>query len=592
MLTPDRPSSFAYIHAKCIWIDLILLLLVFAPLYFLYLGHSPFATPDEARYVEIPREILATGDWVTPRLNGVKYFEKPPLLYWIEAIFQSIFGIKEWAMRLPITLFGLSGILGTYLFGQRIFNRQTGLLAAFILGSSGLYFALSRLIILDMTVSIFITLSLFSFYVAHLENTLYKRRFYYALFTLFCALAVLTKGIMAIAIIGCVIVLWATLSGSWKSIFPTFLPTNILLFLSITAPWHIMASLRNPEFAYKYFIVEHVLRYTTTIHARYQPVWFFIPILIGGFFPWSAFFAPALIKAFRNRASSHYLFLLIWILFVFTFFSLSHSKLIPYILPLFPPMALLISCLLDEWLSQSIANETEIQLKPQIKSPEQRLVYLFILCLLLGIGSCQIHFFFPEINTDKILLKPYVNILSFCFFATALCAIPIPLCRNYISNLNILKRLSLNNPLAIRLSGISLLSLIILLFLIPASPHIIRPSLQPLVTIALQQRQPNEPFVAYMKYFQDLPLYAHERVVVVETKDELLFGTEVEDTTSWMIGNDYFKKMLVHGKTRYWIFARIDGLTRLKQENPHIEFKEISCDRGVCLVVNTIKLEK
>ncbi len=586
MSNTRHSSCFTHTHIRCVWVDLVLLLLVFAPLYFLCLGHSPFATPDEARYVEIPREILATHDWVTPRLNGVKYFEKPPLLYWIEAIFQSIFGIKEWAMRLPIVLFGLSGILGTYLFGQRIFNRRTGLLSAFILGSSGLYFALSRLIILDMAVSILITLSLFSFYVAHLENNQQKRRFYYALFTTFCALAVLTKGIMAIAITGCVIVLWATLSGSWKSIFPTFLPTNILLFFTIAAPWHILASLKNPEFAYKYFIVEHVLRYTTTIHARYQPIWFFIPILIGGFFPWSAFFAPALLKAFRNRATSHYLFLLIWILFVFVFFSISHSKLIPYILPLFPPMALLIGCLFNDWLSQSTSDTTTNQCDAFTKPPERRLIYLFILCLLLGIAASQVHLFFPEIHTDKILLKPYVNILSFCFFATALCAIPIPLYRDYTANIKILKRLSLTNPLAVRLCGIGLVNFIILLFLIPAAPHIIRPSLQPLVNVARQQRQPHEPLVAYMKYFQDLPLYARERVMVVEAKDELLFGTEVEDTTAWMISNDHFKQKLTHEKTRFWIFARRDGLARLREENPHIQFKEIACDRGVCLVVN------
>ncbi len=588
MSNTRHSSYFTRTHIRCVWVDLILLLLVFAPLYFLCLGHSPFATPDEARYVEIPREILATNDWVTPRLNGVKYFEKPPLLYWIEAIFQSIFGIKEWAMRLPIVLFGLSGILGTYLFGQHIFNRRTGLLSAFILGSSGLYFALSRLIILDMAVSILITLSLFSFYVAHLENSPQKRRFYYALFTTFCALAVLTKGIMAIAITGCVIVLWATLSGSWRAIFPTFLPTNILLFLAITAPWHILASLKNPEFAYKYFIVEHVLRYTTTIHARYQPMWFFIPILIGGFFPWSAFFAPALLKAFRNRAASHYLFLFIWILFVFVFFSISHSKLIPYILPLFPPMALLIGCLFNDWLSQSTSDITADPYDSYTQTPERRLIYLFVLCLLLGIGVSQVHLFFPEIHTDKILLKPYVNILSFCFFATALCAIPIPLCRDYTANIKILKRLSLANPLAIRLCGIGFINFIILLFLIPAAPHIIRPSLQPLVNAALQQRQPHEPLVAYMKYFQDLPLYARERVMVVEAKDELLFGTEVEDTTAWMISNDHFKQALIHGKTRFWIFARRDGLARLKEENAHIQFKEIACDRGVCLVVNEV----
>ena len=170
------PFKTKQTETRTFWMDILWLTLLFAPIYFLFLGNRPFATPDEARYVEIPREMLATGDWITPRLNGVKYFEKPPLLYWIEAFFQYVFGLKEWAMRLPIVLFGLTGILSTYAFGQRVFNRQVALISAFILGSSCIYFVMSRLIILDMTVSLFVTLSLFCFYSAQQEATETKRR--------------------------------------------------------------------------------------------------------------------------------------------------------------------------------------------------------------------------------------------------------------------------------------------------------------------------------------------------------------------------------------------------------------------------------
>ncbi|MES2252645.1 MAG: phospholipid carrier-dependent glycosyltransferase [Pseudomonadota bacterium] len=559
---------------RTFWMDILWLTLLFAPIYFLFLGNRPFATPDEARYVEIPREILATGDWITPRLNGVKYFEKPPLLYWIEAAFQYAFGLKEWVMRLPIVLFGLTGILSTYAFGQRVFNRHTALYSAFILGSSCIYFVMSRLIILDMAVSLFVTLSLFCFYSAQQEILTKKRRLFYALFTVFCAFGVLTKGIMALAVPGMVIILWATYSRRWRAIFPAYLPSNFVLFLLIAAPWHILASLKTPEFAYKYFIVEHVLRYATTIHLRHQPIWFFIPIIIGGFLPWSALFPYAIAKAVRDRYMHINAFLLIWAAFVFIFFSISQSKLIPYILPLFPPIALLLGSLINEWLTKS-----------QAKWPLKHMCWLSLAC---GIVAWHSSRFFPELTTTKAALVPYISALSVCFFTISCCSLPFGLSGNHLAKWKKDYVFPLfKNNLGIRLFGISLASLSILLILIPASPHIQRPSLNSLVHIALTQRKPGEQLASYMAYFQDLPVYANEIVTVVDTKGELEFGTTIEDTRSWMMSREDFKKRLEENKTPVWIFVRDNSLMHLKNDNPSINFKEIALENGVYLVVGS-----
>lgn len=562
---------------RTFWMDLFWLTLLFAPIYFLFLGNRPFATPDEARYVEIPREMLATGDWITPRLNGVKYFEKPPLLYWIEAVFQYTFGLKEWAMRLPIVLFGLTGILSTYAFGQRVFSRQAALYASFVLGSSCIYFVMSRLIILDMAVSLFVTLSLFCFYIAQQETTIKKRRLFYALFTIFCALGVLTKGIMALAVPGVVIILWATYSRRWRAIFPAYLPSNLVLFLIIAAPWHILASLKTPEFAYKYFIVEHVLRYATTIHLRHQPIWFFIPIIIGGFIPWSALFVPAFLKAFHDRYMHVNAFLLIWSAFVFVFFSLSQSKLIPYILPLFPPIALLLGNLINEWLTKG----------SPYKWPLKHVCWLSFLC---GIAAWKAHRFFPELTTNKAALIPYVKALSLCFFAIASCSLPFGLSGRYLTKWKSRYIFPLlKNNLGIRLFGVFLASLSILLVLIPASPHIQRPSLNTLVKTALSQRKPGELLTSYMAYFQDLPVYANEVVTVVDAKGELEFGTTIEDTRSWMMSREDFKKRLEGNKTPIWIFVRDNSFTHLKNDNPGTNFKEVALENGVYLVVSEAK---
>ncbi|MDP3371480.1 MAG: phospholipid carrier-dependent glycosyltransferase [Candidatus Paracaedibacteraceae bacterium] len=539
-------------YNKTFWYDLFLLILLFAPLYFLFLGNRPFATPDEARYVEIPREMLATGDWITPRLNGVKYFEKPPLLYWVGAVFQYLFGLKEFAMRIPIVLFGLTGIIGTYIFGRHFFNRKTALYAAFILGSSSLYFVLSRLIILDMAVSTFITLSLFSFYRAQEETDLKKRRLFYTLFTLFCAFGVLTKGIMALVVTGSVILFWATYAGRWRYIFPAYLPSNLILFLVITAPWHILASLKTPEFAYKYFIVEHFLRYTTTLHLRHQPVWFFIPILISGFLPWSAIFFQSFRKAYSDFKKPLYSFLIIWFAFVFIFFSISQSKLIPYILPLFAPTALIVG----HYLNDLISNGTPL------KWPFKNITILSVAC---GIAALTATHFFPELNTTKIELLPYVKALSICFFSIVFFSLPL---------LKLKKQVF----------GIALSSIAIMLILIPASPHIQRPSLNTLIKIAMKEKKPYEPIASYMAYFQDLPVYANKTVMVVDAKGELEFGTLIEDTSSWMISNAAFQKELQTNTVSYWIFVRNDIINKLKNENPTIQMNIIACENNVCLI--------
>ncbi len=535
------------------WLDIILLILIFAPIYFLFLGNRPFATPDEARYVEIPREMLATQDWITPRLNGVKYFEKPPLLYWILAILQSLLGLKEWAMRLPIVIFGLTGVLSTYAFVSHILNRHKGIYAAFILGSSCLYFVLSRLIILDMAVSLFVTLSLYCFYIAQQEVFEKRRRVFFALFTIFCALGVLTKGLMALVIPGIVIILWATLSKRWRSVFPAYVPTNLILFLIITAPWHLLASYKNPEFAYKYFIVEHILRYSTTIHLRHQPIWFFIPIIFGGFLPWSALFGQVFRDAFKNRQTNLTSFLLIWTTAVFVFFSISQSKLIPYVLPLFPPIAILIANYLDNLLTKNRIK----------KWPFKYITCLSFACCLATIFA---PYFITDLQTTKIDLVIYVRALFIPFFLLMLFSLPV---------LNIKRQIY----------GIGMSSLLILLILIPASPHIQRPSINNLVARALSQRKPDQFLASYMSYFQDLPVYANEIVTVVDTKGELEFGTLVEDTRHWMMSREDFKNRLSVEKSPAWIFVRDNSLIHLKNDNPNINFKEISFENGIYLIL-------
>ena len=324
--------------------DLLLLSIIFGFSFFQSLGRFPLIDPDEGRYAEIPREMMERGDFVTPLLNYVKYFEKPPLHYWLNAVAMSIFGKNEFAARFSGALMGLLAVLLVYHAGRRLFGRRSGLFAALILGACTGFVAQARLDITDMTLTCTLSAALAFFMVAAREGERHPGRYYYLSY-LCAALAVLAKGLIGIVFPGAIIFLYLVVTGRWRLLKTMRLPTGMLLFFAVSAPWFIMVSLRNPEFARFFFIHEHFERFTTTVHGRYQPFWFFIPILLGTMLPWSLFIPAAVSGVWQGRTTREgdaRLYLLIWAAFIFLFFSKSDSKLIPYILPVIPPLALLV----------------------------------------------------------------------------------------------------------------------------------------------------------------------------------------------------------------------------------------------------------
>jgi len=341
--------------------DLLGLALLFGALYFFCLGRAPLDNPDEGRYAEIPREMLATGDWVTPRLDGINYFEKPPLVYWAIAASFRVFGPGERAARAIPALFGLGGVLLTYGAARRLYGRPTGLASAVVLGSSALYAALSRILTLDIGVSVLMTATLCCFLLGMNEPPGRRRRWYFYGLYVSAALATLAKGLMGFMLTGAVMVLWLSLGGQWRRLRPFYLPTGLLLFLALALPWHLLAAARNPTWAHFYFIHEHWERFTKDTHGRYQPWYYFIPILLGGLFPWIGFLGLGVRTALaggwaRRRDHADRWFWIIWPAFVFLFFSKSQSKLATYILPVFPPLAVVIGLgLAPVWQSGAVA---------------------------------------------------------------------------------------------------------------------------------------------------------------------------------------------------------------------------------------------
>ncbi|WP_019140712.1 glycosyltransferase family 39 protein [Noviherbaspirillum massiliense] len=327
------------------------LIFLFCIIWFYALGARTLIPTDEGRYAEMAREMLASGDWITTRLNGIKYFEKPPLQIWMTALAFKVFGLGEWQARLWTGLCGLLGIFLVGYAGRRVFSPRIGFTAAIVLASSLYWAALGHLNTLDMGLSAMMAVALCSLLIAQRNdaNPGEQRGWMLACWA-GMALAVLSKGLVGLVLPGAVLVLYTLASRDWAIWKRMHFGPGLLVFFAITAPWFVLVSLKNQEFAQFFFIHEHLQRFTTKIHKRTGPWHYFIPILVLGIMPWLGVLAQSLWNGRRDASAGFQprKMLLIWAVFIFFFFSISNSKLSSYILPIFPALALLIACYLDE----------------------------------------------------------------------------------------------------------------------------------------------------------------------------------------------------------------------------------------------------
>ncbi len=318
------------------------LLVMGALIWFSNLEYRTLIKPDEGRYAEIPREMVASGDWVTPRLNDLKYFEKPPLQYWATATAYELFGEHQWTARLWTGLTGFAGLLLVWFTGLRLFGREAALYSALLLSSSMLYAMIGHINTLDMGVTFFISLGIFSFLLA--QDTGSEKWMLLAWAGL--GLSVLSKGLMGIVLPGAAVFIYCLVRRDFSVLKRMSWLKGLAVFLAITVPWFYFVIKANPEFFDKFFIYEHYTRFTTRELGRYQPWYYFVPILIAGALPWTALMFDALFHIGKPSGSGKKsfhpaLFLLIWAVFIYFFFSISDSKLPSYLLPMFPAMALL-----------------------------------------------------------------------------------------------------------------------------------------------------------------------------------------------------------------------------------------------------------
>ncbi len=383
----------AFYTRRFLWV----LALLFTLAWFGVLDYRHLVASDEGRYGEIAREMYATGDWVTPRYNGYKYFEKPPLQAWMTAIAYSLFGVGEWQSRLWTGITGYFAILATGFTAWKLIGGERGVLAgwisAILLASSPMWNVGGHFNTLDMGLSSILSCSLFSLLLAQragLSTT--ARRNWMWLCWAFMALAVLSKGLIGIVIPGMVLVVYTLSTWDWGLWKRLHLFSGLVVFFAIATPWFVLVSLKNPEFPHFFFIHEHWDRFTKDGHNRKGHPLYFIPLILVGFIPWLAQLGQGLMRAWRDRrgdtrdgvvsASNGFrpLWLCaVWAVMIFLFFSKSQSKLPGYIMPIFPALALLAGLALTSAFERMSVND-------DARSWKRQMIYLTVLLLIGFIG--------------------------------------------------------------------------------------------------------------------------------------------------------------------------------------------------------------
>ncbi|SPC05586.1 putative Glycosyl transferase, family 39 [Cupriavidus taiwanensis] len=332
----------------------MLVVMAFALLWFGTLGMRHLLGPDEGRYAEIAREMLNSGDWVTIRYDGLKYFEKPPLHMWMTAVSYALFGIGDWQARLCVALAGAVGLGASMLAAARWFGKRAGVMAGLVLAGAPMWNVAAHFNTLDMTLSGAMACVLAGLLLAQHPATApaARRRWMLACWAAM-GVAVLTKGLVGVVLPGLVLVLYTAVTRDlalWRRLHA---PAGIALMLLVAVPWYWLVARRNPEFLRFFFIHEHWQRYTSTAHARPGAPWYFVPLLAGGFLPWLGLL-PGMVRAVAQRAGvvrsagagasppfQPALMTGLWALAIFVFFSLSGSKLPGYIVPMFPAVGIL-----------------------------------------------------------------------------------------------------------------------------------------------------------------------------------------------------------------------------------------------------------
>ena len=411
MINTDSPTT----HQHSMRTAMFLVILAYILIYLLPLGIRPLSTPDETRYGEIPHEMITTGDWAVPHLVGLRYFEKPPLGYWLNAVSLKVFGENNFAVRLPTALAaGLSAWFVWLLLVRMGYARSTALTAAAIYLGMTEVLLVGTIAVLDTPFTLFLTGGMVLFYLGVNDPEQRRHRRYLLASGISFGLAFLTKGFLALVLPGMILFVYALLQRRYKLLWTSLLVATIAIVAVL--PWAIIIHFREADF-WRYFIVEeHIRRFLEPNAQHPQPFYFFIMYFPAMAFPWVAFLPAAIIGIRQGVANKDFLrYLLLWFILPFVFFSVSRGKLATYILPVFAPLVAIITVGIINYLK---AGKTRLFTLGAI-------INTVLLGLVLAVVLHQQYY-----EPDNILFAANESqkmlILIFCIVLTALlCLLPV-----------------------------------------------------------------------------------------------------------------------------------------------------------------------
>ncbi len=461
--------------------DLVLLILLCLGIFGFHLGAIYFMNPDESRYVDAAREMLMAHQWVTPTLNGTTFLDKPALFYWVEIIIIKTLGLHPWSVRLVPVGFATLACVMNYIAGRLLYDRKTAWFAALTLLTGTLFFIAAHYTNMDLMVASLIDCSLWLF-LFWLQNP--KPAYLYGSYVI-AGLAFLTKGLIAIAFPGLIILAFVLIYRRWEVLKKMHMVQGILIILAINLPWYLMVQHRNPEFAYYFFYVQQFMRFAGdhSFNMR-NPIYYYVMIIVAGMLPWSLF----LVQSLWQKCTQKETYIVLWIAIITIFFSIPASKTPGYILPVFPPVAFMIGRYLAQYW------QTPRQLK------EIKIVSLVYAVLFIGASI------FIECDAKLVALIPSAVLLPSLIVINASWILLIAIAFGW-------KRQTASR--AFFTAFFVLQSLFLLSLIKPVESDRNQKSVEPIAMIINQQGSPGETIIEYQRYDYDLLLYTNHDVKVV-----------------------------------------------------------------------------
>ncbi|MCX5809049.1 MAG: glycosyltransferase family 39 protein [Proteobacteria bacterium] len=537
----------------------LLIILLFSYVFFFYgMGEYSLKEPDEGRYAEIPREMIELNDYTVPHLNYVRYFEKPPLFYWTVAASYKLFGVNEWSFRFANAFSAFLCMLSLYIFVRRWFGERAAFLSSIVLISSFGFFSMARIVTIDMFFTLWLSLSLFCFLGYYKE----KKPLFIYFFYVFLAFATLSKGIVAIILLIVTIIIFLLIEKKTSFVKEMRIIKGIIIYGVIVLPWFIAISLKESEFFYFFVIDQHFLRFFTAKHKRTGSLFYFLPVLIGGMFPWSILIPRSIINLWKK---SEIRLFLIWSGIVLLFFSVSKSKLPPYILPVFPPLAIVIGCFFDDiW-----DRVAEITLEAAIY------IIIFILFAIAPFlfWNTTVIGWISQISTEAIYVFQSLKVVLICVSILSTIIVFALSFRRFITYASFF----------LILSSFSFLFVSLLMVLNIKTIDSLNSTKGLSNTINRNIRE-GDLLINYGAYDQTLPFYTRRNVVIAAYNGELEMGSKYEDAKHIFISEDDFIKLLKSEK-RVFSVLKTKRLKRLTEKIPE-NITIIDYQNERCLIKN------